>query len=286
MTAIRRPLALFAVFATLLAACAGEPTSDPTPTPDPQERIEAIRATRAAALEPVQDLGTQAAATGAWLDRAAEAPDEQVLDQLRDSIADLDRAEAALADAVDIVQETVPQTDDVQSAQDAMTRMVLATEELGAATREVLLGLEAMLEGIPVLEEVTDGWHQPGSQSQLTARFQESATVAEALADELDGPDTCAGPAQRVAEAATFVAEATAELETLVRTGSGTRFDERRGELSQAAYGTDGDQAVNLRAPVDQDACPALGDAQAAAENLLTALQDLEAALNPADLMG
>jgi hypothetical protein len=284
MTAIRRPLALLAVLAVLLAACTGGPTADPTP--DPQERIEAIRAARAVALVPVQDLGTQAAATVAWLDQAADAPAEQVLEQLRGSITDLADARADLADAVDLVQETVPQTDDVQAAQDAMERMVEAAEELGEAAQEVVEGLEALLAGIPVLEEVTGGWNQPGSQSQLTARFQESAAVAEALAEEIQGPDTCAGPAERIADAAAFVAEATSELEALVRAGSGTRFDERRGELSQAPYGLDGDQAVNLRASVDRDACPAVGDAQDAAEALLGALEDLEEALNPADLLG
>lgn len=284
MTAIRRSRALLAVLAVLLAACSGGLTADPTP--DPQERIEAIRATRAAVLEPVLNLGTQAAATAAWLDQAAASPDEQLLVQLRDAIADLDDARTDLADAVDLLRGTVQQTDDVQSAQHAMARMVVAAEELGEAAQEVLRGLEILLAGIPVLEGVTDGWNQPGSQSQLTARFQESAAVAEALAEQVQGPDTCAGPADRVADAAVFVAEATSELEALVRAGAGTRFDERRGELSQSPYGLDGDRAVNMRASVDRDACPAISSAQDAAEELLGAMEDLEAALNPADLMG
>lgn len=273
-------VALLAV-AAVLAGCSGTP-ADPATSPPEVDRVDVVARTREQVVEPAQALGTAAAEVAGRLESLIDAPSDLAITGVRDAVDGLDDARADVA-GVDLEHDT----EDVRAAADALEAAVDSALALGEAAARTADTVEQAHEADARLGELVATWDEAGSRSELLARFDEVAEQADALAGELrpDPPDPCPGPLEDRAVAAAFVAEATRDLHELVAQRDGLGFDERRAELAEAPYGRDDDgEARNPVGPVDEDTCPTIDAAEDAAGDVAAALQDLQRALNPADL--
>ena len=277
----RLPAAVVAttVVAAMLVGCSTGGTAEDPTTSTAADRIEAIRTAREAVVRPAQDLGTAAAQVAADLDALVQDLGEPEITAVRTAVEDLDGARSAVGEL-----ELEPSTDDVAAAAGSLEDASAGADQLERAAEDVAGTADEALAVAEALDEIVAAWDEPGSRSQLMARFEELAAQAEGLAERAP-PQACSGPVEEAIDAATFVAEATRELRSLVAQYDGNGFDARREELHDAPYGTteDGD----TRAPgtsLEGDTCPAIADARTAASDVATALRELQQALNPSDL--
>lgn len=265
-----------------LAACSGA-SPEPVATSDGDARIDAIVEARAQVVEPAQALGTAAAGVTAALEDLIARPDEAALARLDEATTELTSA----TEAVDDLQLD-DDTEDLRAADGALEDASSAAASLRGAVEEVAEAAEQAAELDDRLDAWVAAWDEPGSRSELLARFDELAAEAVAAADGSERtPPSCAGPVDARREAAAFVADATEELRGFVAAYDGNGFDARRAELDEAPFGLD--DAGVVRGPgasIDPANCPAVDDAEAAATDVAAALRALQAALNPADLAG
>lgn len=280
IAALRRSAAATVAAGLLLLGCSSSsPVEDPSPTVG--ARAEAIVTARERVVEPAQALGTAAAAAATRLDQLIAEPGAPTAEAAREVLDDL-------ADARDRVEELELGTDteDVRRAAEALGAAVDAADTLAVSVREVVGAVEETTALDARLAELVASWDEPGSRSQLLARFDEVAVEADDLADTA-APEECAAPVETRTAAAAFVAEATRELRDLVDRRDGNAFDARRAELDEAPWGRmDDGEPRELDARLTADACGAIERARAAAADVAAALRDLQAALNPPDLAG
>lgn len=284
----RRPAAALAavslVLVALLASCSDRSSDGSGSTPTNEDRAAAIVRTRDEVVVPAQALGTSAAAVASRLEQLVARPDDTTIEAVRAAIADLREARA---DVEALALE--PTTGDIRAAAASLDAAVAGAEALEDAAGAIADAAELAAEADEQLAEMVAAWDEPGSRSQLLARFQEVAADADRLASEGAGsaPETCPGPVEARQASAAFVAEATRELHDLVAQRDGVAFDERRAALDEAPYGVD--DAGVPRGPgmsIDATPCPAVDDAEAGAADVVEALRALQQALNPPDLAG
>ncbi len=276
----RRPVpivALATVLSVLLGACtSGDPSAGPSTEAG---RIEAVRSARELVVEPAQALGTAAAEVAARLDTLVQDPAEPAVAAVRAADEDLVAARTAVGDL-----ELDTQTSDVQAAAGALEDASAGADQLDRAAEEVAAAADEAIAVAEALDEIVTAWDEPGSRSQLLARFDELAAQADGLTGRAPS-QACPGPVEEAVDAAEFVAETTRELRELVAQYDGNAFDDRREELHDAPYGTT--DAGDPRAPgtaIDTEACPAVEEARSAAGDVAAALRELQQALNPSDL--
>lgn len=286
----RRPRAdrATAVLAVVLAvaACASPGAPSDGATDDVDARIADVLELRAEVGPPAAELGTAAATLVQRLDELrAELPVGP--DQRRSAIeavrtgALADLAEARTGAAVDVAGDGP----DAAGVAGALRDARAAADALAAAADDDLAVLDRAADADARLSAIVAAWEEPGSRSQQLARLEEAATQADALAAELGAAEddpACAGVLARRAAAATTVAEASRELRSLVERRRGEEFDARRRELAQ-------DPAASTHALVDADRTGidcwrAEGEPVELAAAVAQALEELERALNPADL--
>ena len=266
--------------AVIVAACSGPPAA--TATDPDADRATAVVQAREQVVEPAQALGTAAARVATQLEVLVEGPDEEAVDAVTTAVADLADARDTVADL-----ELDTDTEDVRAAAEALDAAAEAATVLGEAATTTTVAAARAAEADEVLATLVAAWNEPGSYSQLLARFDENRQQATDLAADLDGQvvEGCPGPVASRAAAATVVAVATAELRGLVERREGEAFDARRAELDEVPLGrTDDGDPRTIGAPIDPDECPAVEEATDAARDVATALEDLQDALNPADL--
>ncbi|MBW3620956.1 MAG: hypothetical protein KY461_11975 [Actinobacteria bacterium] len=285
----RASAAFLTVAALTAAAGCSAPTDTATEdTPTADERIATVRALRAAVGADAAALGTAAATVALELDRlhaslpagpaerraAVAAAEDATLDPLRDALEGFgpDLAGDATGPDAEAVRGALGDAASAAAALASEAERDLATVTRTAAADERLLHLVA-------------AWSEPGSRSEQLRRLEEVAAAAEALAAELEDVEetpACLGSVPRRAEAAVTVARGSRELASLVEARRGEEFDVRRRELSADPFGTGGPLVVEDRARVacwrEQSAVVDRADAVA------SALDELEAALNPTDL--
>ncbi len=250
------------------------------------DRIEEVRAARAALAEPVPALAAEAerlvaALERVWTEEAPAADRAALAESLQ--LGPFDEAVDAVAgvelegDGPDVVEASAILADLLQDARD-----------LRAVVEEELASIVAMPPFDEQLEDLLAGWDARGSYSQQLNAFDELAADAEELATVAEGRDAtpaCVELWPRRSEAATVVAERTRELRALIRDRRGQEFDELRDSYRQDPYGTGGLLG-------EQDAAAAAdcwADGSAAPQVLGTLDEEvaaLGAALDPADLQG
>lgn len=269
--------------AVLLVACSSTP-SEPPSDGERAARRAAVVETRELVVGPAQDLGTAAATVASRLDDVVKRPGEDTVTVLREGITELEEAREEVEQL-----ELDTSTPDVRAADEALDDAVAGTRRMAEAGTVVATAADQASTAEQALTELVATWDEPGSRSELLARFDETALAADALAGEESGepPQGCPGPLEARVDAARFVADATRDLRELVEARDGEAFDARRAELSDAPFGHDDSGAPREhRHPIDPDECPAVGAARESAADVTRALQDLQAALNPEDLSG
>jgi hypothetical protein len=272
-----RVLVLVVVAALLASACSGT-----TAVEEPEDRVAAILAAREALGPVAADLGSAALTLGERFDAARERPAAPPVEGLRAAASDLADASRAAA-RVDAPGDAP----DVRAAMAALERAANRGAALATRGTEAAALLDEVMAIDARLVELVATWDEPGSRSQQIERFATTAAEATALADELaarrdeeDGDDGCPAVFEVRETAARNVAAASEEFRDLVANRAGTTFDERRSELSQDPYGV-GDELV---ASLSSTQCPLLRGVGALVEAVTAGLEDVEAALNPADL--
>lgn len=269
-------LLVAALLALAASACTEDETREEEATTD---RVAAVQSAREALAGPAQQLGTVAAEVDAKAQAWQAAPGrERDVDDLEESLDELSEASEDLEGV-----ELDAATSDVREAAEVVDELVDAADRLAEAGRDLVEVGHHLVEVNARLEELRRTWDEPGSRSEVLARLDETATAAEDLVD--DAPEACPGPVEQRNAAAEFVARASLDLEAHVSSRDGAGYDERRAELAEAPYGrTSDEEARQLDAPIDADACPALDRAATAAGDVEQGLGALEDALNPSDL--
>ncbi|MBW3659850.1 MAG: hypothetical protein KY457_14515 [Actinobacteria bacterium] len=249
-------------------------------------RIADVLELRAEVGPPAADLGTAAATLVQELDELrAELPVDpdqrrSVIEAVRTGVL-ADLAEAHARADVDVAGDGP----DAAAVAGALRDARAAADALAAAADEDLAVLDRAADADVRLSAVVAAWVEPGSRSQQLARLEEAATRADALAAELGAAEddpACAAVLARRTAAATTVADASRELHALVERRRGEEFDARRRELAQ-------DPAASTRTLVDADRAGidcwrAEAEPVELAAAVAEALEELERALNPADL--
>ena len=277
----RRPVpivALATVLSVLLGACtSGDPSAGPSTEAG---RIEAVRSARELVVEPAQALGTAAAEVAARLDTLVQDPAEPAVD----SGAGRPTRTSSPPARRWATSSSTPRPRTSQAAAGALEDASAGADQLDRAAEEVAAAADEAIAVAEALDEIVTAWDEPGSRSQLLARFDELAAQADGLTGRAPS-QACPGPVEEAVDAAEFVAETTRELRELVAQYDGNAFDDRREELHDAPYGTT--DAGDPRAPgtaIDTEACPAVEEARSAAGDVAAALRELQQALNPSDL--
>lgn len=271
----------------LAGACSTGGTVAPTPTFTTTERIEEIRAARMAVAEPAVALGEAVTTVALAVRDARIEVDEDPADR-RETVAfirdgALVTLDTATSDASDVELEGT--SDDIEKARDAWTAAQQAAANLDDAARADLDLVVTLADAEDRLAEFVRVWRQPGSRSQQIERLGETADAADAVADDLEAVEerpACSDAVQRRVEAARYVAEASRELRSLVEGYRGNEFDERVEELTDDPYG----QTVPFhRADAVEVTCwQDNSEVTAARDAVRSALDELQAALNPPDL--
>lgn len=283
----RRPHLVGALVVAALATGCDLPQSDGgeiVVTTD--DRIEEVRAARAALAEPVPDVVGGAeqlveALERVWTEEATSSERAALAEALR--VEPFDEALGTLA-AVDL-DGTGP---DVAAAEALVDDLVDTGRTLLTEVEDELASVTALPAFDQQLEELLAGWDARGSYSQQLAAFEQLAADAEALAasaDERMATPSCVGVWERRNEAASVVAARTLELRDLIRDRRGQEFDDLRDTFRQDPYGLGALLGV-LDARAAADCWADASAAPSGVAELQAHVEDLAAALDPPDLQG
>lgn len=250
---------------------------------DEDGRAEQVRRARAALATPVPRVVAELGAFESVVDEVWTADGDAAARAANVAAVD-PSALLAAADALEEV-ELVGDGPDVRAARLAIEGIVAAARAAAAAGPAELVDLPALAEVDPQLLALAEEWDVPGSFSRQVTRLAELEERARALAAALDRAPAlpCTGVWTRRVEAATLVADRTAELRDHVLRRDGDAFDAARAVFRADPLATDGRPLGELDAAAAS--CwrleSAVPDGVAAVDEQVAALTD---ALDPADL--
>ena len=275
--------------AVLLVACA--PGGDPVDPVDPEqaerdERIAEVLAARAALAETVPAV---VEAAEGYVTGLRGVRDTQVATSAERAAAGaalpttpLDTAQQQLEAA-----ELEGEGPDVQAARSAVEELLEVVGDVRAGVDDEVEELGELAAFDAALAEVVEAWDRPGSRTEQREALGDAAARAEELAAQAGAAEPivpCLDVWTHREQAATTVAERSAQLRDLVAGSTGTQFDEARDEWRGDPTGL-GTPPAELDADA-MDCWDEGSPARTAADRLRVLADEVGAALSPDDLTG
>lgn len=251
---------------------------------DDGARVEQVLRARSALADPVPVVVARSAALRDDVEEVWAADGDSARRAARVDTVDA-TALLEAADRLDRV-ELLGDGPDVVAARAAVADVVAAARTAAAAAGPELADLPELVAPDEQLLALVAVWDESGSYSQQVARFGQLEQEARDLAASLDRDAAvpCTGVWRRRAEAATLVADRTAELLAAVERRDGEGFDRARDSWADDPLGTGGASLGALDAAAARACWEDDSTVAAAHRRLLDAVAALEVALDPEDL--